>query len=287
MTEEIPEEYSSNYETFRDILSSVLIESITAPSPEAKPKSKRRSKRQPTPDTTDPDDEPPSAEDLADFTTYIATTTFLTLPPELQSLTYRHWSDNPSFQETYTLPLSKDDVSALLQSLDPSISDSLTAYGIISPEDSDDKTNTTLSKFFVPVLSSYITELTTPPPASRATRALVSGCEICGRDWVGLGYHRTFPPCSFVITTHAIPSLSNLPHPPNIAISPSPEFDFYPSPPYPIPPPFPPHTSIPSTRPSPTPSLFPPFPLPPLPLPSPPLLSPTCPSTPTSQSSNN
>ncbi|KAL2260574.1 hypothetical protein VTK26DRAFT_5369 [Humicola hyalothermophila] len=234
MADQISAEHLSNYEQFRDILSVALIERFTAPShkPKAKAKAKRRSKRQPPHETTHPPDdvtEPPSADDLADFTAYIATTTFLALPEDLQSLTYRRWADDASLQSKYTpLPLPRDRVSALLQSLDPSIPDSLAAYGLLpsSPDPSpgggtatnnNNNTNGTTTtttttitttssttseasevseaaaSLLAPVLSSYIEAQTTPPPPPASTRALASACEICGRDWINLSYHHLIP----------------------------------------------------------------------------------------------
>ncbi|GAB1317597.1 HNH domain-containing protein [Madurella fahalii] len=194
MADKIPDEYLSNYERFRDILSSVLIEKITTPP--TKPKPKRRPKKSTPPETPPTASASPSpeadADDLADFISYIATTTFLSLPLDLQTLTYRIWSDSASLQSRYTpLPLSPSAVSTILQSLDPSIPDSLVAYGITSPPTS--LSGMTTAEFFTPVLSGYITALTTPPPPPRSTRSEVTGCEICGRDWINLTYHHLIP----------------------------------------------------------------------------------------------
>ncbi|KAK4111612.1 hypothetical protein N656DRAFT_790265 [Canariomyces notabilis] len=194
MGDDIPEELSSNYEQFRDILSSVLIEKITTPT--NKPKPKRRSKKStinaspPTPPSTSPQAD--AADDLADFISYIATTTFLSLPLDLQSLTYTTWTDTPSLQSLYSpLPLPNSTVSAILQCLDPSVPDSLAAYGITSPPSSLQGLTTT--EFFAPILSGYIGALTTPPPPPSSTRGKVSACEICGRDWINLTYHHLIP----------------------------------------------------------------------------------------------
>ena len=82
MSDEIPPEYTANYEQFRDILSSYLIERIAITPAKPTARSKRRSKK-PTPSATTPEPASPEpaapssdAEDLADFATYIATAVF-------------------------------------------------------------------------------------------------------------------------------------------------------------------------------------------------------------------
>ncbi|AEO68058.1 uncharacterized protein THITE_160290 [Thermothielavioides terrestris NRRL 8126] len=212
MADEIPEEYIANYEQFRDILSSFLIERIAAPLSKPKPKPKRRSKKPssgPTKSQADNAEAEPSADDLAEFTSYIATAVFLALPPDLQSLTHHAWADNPSLQALYTpLPLSAERTAALLQTLDPSIADSLAAYGLTSPPSpspssspltpSSHSTLLALSlpstaEFLAPVLTAYLTATTTPPPPPCSTRAQVTACELCARAWVPLTYHHLVP----------------------------------------------------------------------------------------------
>ena len=99
MSDEIPPEYTTNYENFRDILSSFLIERIATPFSKPKPKAKRRAKKSTPepispPPTDDINDADASADDLADFTSYIATSTFLALPLDLQSLTHHGWASS-------------------------------------------------------------------------------------------------------------------------------------------------------------------------------------------------
>lgn len=194
MADEIPDECSANYELFRDILSAVLIEKTSTPSTRRKPK--RRSRKPTSPEAASPASTSPSpeadADDLADFTSYIAAATFLSLPPDLQTLTYRAWSDSASLQARYTpLPLSASAASAILHSLDPSIPDSLAAYGITSPPGS--LAGLTTAEFLAPVLSGYVGALTAPPPPPASTRGQAAACEICGRDWINLSYHHLIP----------------------------------------------------------------------------------------------
>ncbi len=94
MSDEIPQEYTANYEQFRDILSSYLIERIALPQAKPTAKSRRRSKK-PTPSVATPEPASPEsaleptsssdAEDLADFTTYIATAIFRMLTREVHT----------------------------------------------------------------------------------------------------------------------------------------------------------------------------------------------------------
>ncbi|KAL2015821.1 hypothetical protein VTK56DRAFT_4737 [Thermocarpiscus australiensis] len=200
MADEIPQELSSNYEQFRDILFSVLIERITTPS--TKPKPKRRSKKSTSSSATSQPDSDPSADDLADFISYIATATFLALPPDLQSLTYPTWTDSPDLQTRYSpLPLPAETVARLLHALDPSIPDSLAAYGITttypttttSPLSTSSSPLPTTEELLSPILTAYITQLVTPPPPPSSTRAHATACELCGRDWINLTYHHLIP----------------------------------------------------------------------------------------------
>lgn len=129
-----------------------------------------------------------TAEDLADFTKYTAVLTFQNLPPELQSLSHRVWTDILALQDKYTLPLTSTDVTDLILTLqDPSLSDSLTAYNILTPPHTD------LSTFLAAVLTSYLSSVTAPPPPPSSTRSQAEGCEICGRDWIPLTYHHLIP----------------------------------------------------------------------------------------------
>lgn len=195
-----------NFDCFTDVLASALIDKISKP-PKNKVKARGRTKSATTTTTSrsrktadvnvtakeedlqngvasnDP------AEDLADFTDYIATLAFESLPSELQSLTHRIWNDSPSLQEKYSLPLTSTDVTDLIlpHLRDPSLPDSLVAYNILSPPHSD------LSTFLAPVVTTYLVSTTARPPAPSTTRSYVSACELCERDWVPLTYHHLIP----------------------------------------------------------------------------------------------
>lgn len=109
------------------------------------------------------------------------------LPPELRTLDHYTWSKSPTIQEKWSLPLTahflRDDV---LSNFSPSIAESLLAYGLLNPV-------YTLDLLLLPVLTSYISFISTPPPVPSATRSQADGCEICERDWVPLTYHHLIP----------------------------------------------------------------------------------------------
>ncbi|KAK3319840.1 hypothetical protein B0T19DRAFT_273179 [Cercophora scortea] len=195
------ESAETNYEHFRDCLSSVLIERLTSkpPSPRlgrraAKQASKKNSSSSELPqannDTsldTDDNNTAASAEELSDFIDYIARSIFTTLPTQLQNLTYRTLIESP-LTPTYQPPYTSTSTSALLTTLDPSITDSLEAYSILTPSES-----TTIESLLSPVLTTYFTLCTTPPPAPSSTKATTTACELCGRDWINLTYHHLIP----------------------------------------------------------------------------------------------
>ncbi|KAL2171455.1 hypothetical protein VTG60DRAFT_2862 [Thermothelomyces hinnuleus] len=181
MSDDIPQGYRANYEQFRDALSSPLIERIAAPfsGPNGVPANS------PGPATP-----PPREPDTADFTSYIAASVFLCLTADLQSLTYHAWADDPSLRDAYPLPLTPTRAADLLQTLDPSVPDSLAAYGITAPPSAAASDLPSAPELFASVLSAYLAAATAPPPPPSSTRARAQaeGCEICGRDW--RGWHR-------------------------------------------------------------------------------------------------
>ncbi|KAK5662572.1 hypothetical protein OQA88_8485 [Cercophora sp. LCS_1] len=188
MTSNIESSEFTNYECFRDSLSAVLIRRLTNTGTATKPN--RRSKRQASPGYT-----PTDAEDLTDFIDYIAAEIFVTLPLSLRTLDHHVWSTTPAIQESYSLPLTAETTAPLLNTLDPSILDSLIAYGIINSTDSLPATTApiALPDLLAPVLTSYLSTITTPPPPPSSTKGKVTACEICGRDWINLSYHHLIP----------------------------------------------------------------------------------------------
>ncbi|KAI3400706.1 hypothetical protein diail_1915 [Diaporthe ilicicola] len=190
--------YASNLEQFRDVLSSALIEKIQTPHKGRRRATKQKKRGKTTSATsveTFVDSNPDAAtseanvEELSEFSDYLASITFESLPPELQTITHHIWSDSPHLQEQYSLPLTSNDVSdKITGTLDPAVSESLIAYGITTPPSSDTTT------FLAPVLTSYLTAATTPPPPPASAKgARAAECEICGRGWVPLTYHHLIP----------------------------------------------------------------------------------------------
>lgn len=182
-----------NFNQFQDAFSSILIDRLTKPQRVRPPKSRKKA-RPTTGSSRFPSDDTitfqprKAAEELADFTEYIASLTFDSLPLELQTLTYQIWADSPTLQEKYSLPFTSANVSEhILNNLDVTISESLTTYGIITPPAED------VTTLLAPVLTAYLTSITTPPPAPSTTRGKASECEICERDWVPLTYHHLIP----------------------------------------------------------------------------------------------
>ncbi|KAM0322449.1 hypothetical protein ACHAQA_009516 [Verticillium albo-atrum] len=181
-------EITPQFETFRDCLSAALVEHMTKSSAKAKRRTKKhrqtpsqsKSPAQPSEPTND-------AEDLADFTDYIATQAFESVPVDLQALTHAAWTADPDLQARYALPLTGADVAAILPNLDPDVAESLTIYGII------DGLSRGVPELLAPVLTEYVGALTAPPPPPRATRNQADGCELCGRDWIPLTYHHLIP----------------------------------------------------------------------------------------------
>ncbi|KAI1117690.1 YisB protein [Nemania sp. NC0429] len=224
MSSLIPDDQRRNYELFRDCLATALLEKIAEPQTKPRRRTKAKSKRKGAAtalsrndsvlhqqnreeSTRSPDVVDQSAElrpeqlsgdvdertirddgdDLAEFTEYIATLTFAHLPTELKTVDYHDYVASPSLQNHFTLPLTGADIPTHLPALDPSIADSLTAYGIT------DEARQGVHEFLAPVLTAFLRALSTPPPPPSATRADATACELCGRDWINLSYHHLIP----------------------------------------------------------------------------------------------
>ncbi|KAI2634439.1 YisB protein [Xylaria nigripes] len=212
MTFSITEDQQHNYDIFRDCLETALLEKISEPQTKPRHRTKTKSRKKTTAISSeshmiltnnDLNEEnnndqisdapaqsaeamehsrPTQVDDLADFTDYIATETFVCLLPELKTVDYHDYT--ASSNQT-PLPLTSAEIPSYLPILNPSIADSLSAYGII------DEDIQGINEFLAPVLTSFLTHLSTPPPPPSSTRA--DACEICGRDWINLTYHHLIP----------------------------------------------------------------------------------------------
>ncbi|KAF5846924.1 hypothetical protein GGP41_003204 [Bipolaris sorokiniana] len=199
MAEPIPAEEQSNYETFRDCTSELVLKALAAPTEKPKAKKKRYAKKGSKSGKRDvsPDDKAISngnedtqstdAEDLGEFIEYLSALIFPSLPPSLRTLTHTLFTSSPSLEEIYSPPLSAATRTILLSSITPSAIDSLESYALL-PLASD---QTDHHNLLTPLFTAYITAVTAPPPIWSSTRT--SACELCGRDWVPLTYHHLIP----------------------------------------------------------------------------------------------
>lgn len=122
-----------------------------------------------------------SDEPLDDFTSYLASEVWPSLPTPLRDASYESLSSNNALKEMtsdpFSLPLDVTPIPA-------SFFDTLTSYSLF--DDADDCT-----RFLRKVLSDYLKEATAPPPVWKQTRT--EECEICERSWVRLTYHHLIP----------------------------------------------------------------------------------------------
>ncbi|KAH8830305.1 hypothetical protein DL96DRAFT_1592375 [Flagelloscypha sp. PMI_526] len=177
----------NNLSVFRDCLSEPVIRKLAIRPPRVSKRKLKAKSNSPTPsleDTPVSQDETIDANDLSEFIEYLASEVFGGLPEELRTLSYAVIQEDKSLGEKYTDPLPKDLLTALLEVLPVSITDSLVTYSLIEDP-------TSLHIFLGPVLSAYIAAVTEPPPPWASTRA--SACEICERDWINLTYHHLIP----------------------------------------------------------------------------------------------
>lgn len=196
----------SNYETFRDSLSIQVVSKLATGIKTRKTRARSRKKsdgrhKGTESGSTDANSEGSEAEEFAEFVDvaapfltvwmlcsrfvqYLSTEIFTSLPDELRTLSYSAVYNDLELDAKYSDPLSLDTLSSLIDTLPPSVSDSLTSYALIStPGD--------LSSFLLPIFTSYITSTTLPPPPWQSTRS--TSCELCSRSWIPLTYHHLIP----------------------------------------------------------------------------------------------
>ncbi|KIW18928.1 hypothetical protein PV08_03217 [Exophiala spinifera] len=181
MTRPMGQTDADNFDTFRDCLFSAVVEKSLG----RRGRKTKTSKRQ----TGASIPAPPAAEadpsELADFSDYLASEIFNSLPEDLQRLSYHTLQDSPGLSEKWSLPLTLSVYEEVSSHIPGDVTDSLTAYGLIEPPVSDVQT------FIAPVISAYVGGATTPPPKWAETRK--NECEICDRDWVPMTYHHLIP----------------------------------------------------------------------------------------------
>lgn len=185
------DDISHNSHVFRDCLLTTLTERLTPTKPErnrvARQTNRARSvgkcpdqalPSEPIIDTTDP-------ADLVDFAQFISDECFDSLPAHFKLLSHDTIQNDPTLGDAYSLPLSFSTLEQLTGHIPPLVTDSLSAYGLISPPSSD------LQTFMSPVLTAYISSVSAPPPKWAETRT--SACQICERDWIPITYHHLIP----------------------------------------------------------------------------------------------
>lgn len=182
----------SNYETFRDCLSDIVIQQLASAS--TVPKRKKRGTRSGRKNGLVPQngsaageqENSNDAEDLGDFIDYLASEIYYSLPQDLQDISYGSIQNDADLSAIYTPPLTATTLDNLATHLLPSTLDSLHVYGLLS--DPEDLNRTILD----PLFTAYTTASTTAPssftPLTRGT-----ACEICARDWIPLTYHHLIP----------------------------------------------------------------------------------------------
>jgi hypothetical protein len=206
MAEPIPADEQTNYETFRDCLSEPVLKALAAPVHKERPKKKRLAKKSARSRTVGlfagnrarvEHDEASGdaagggaqadAEDLGEFIDYLSSLIFPALPLDLRTLSYPKYRDSPQLQDAYSTPLAAATYTALLDSVPPTAIDSLESYTLLpASSDATDQHN-----LLTPVLTSYASAVTAPPPIWATTRT--TECELCERDWVPLTYHHLIP----------------------------------------------------------------------------------------------
>jgi len=194
------ERETSNFQTFRECLSDATIRRLAIQPSKPKKNNHKKNKlgrknaikpvasqpkRQHGEDGEEAESEVNNdAEDLADFTDYLASEIFPSLPPDLRLLSHAAIKENAALKDHYTDPLPTPVTEALLAPLPPSVPDSLTSYNVVS-------SNSDITNFLAPVLSAYCAAVTAPPPIWISTRT--THCELCLRDWIPLTYHHLIP----------------------------------------------------------------------------------------------
>lgn len=188
---------TGNNDTFRDCIFSVIIEkSADSTKKVSKPVRKGGgfggAKKITKPETqpcensgTEHQAKEADASALADFSDYLATEIFTSLPDELKSLSYHAMQNDAELSEKWSIPLSLSIIEEVSAYISGDVVDSLAAYAIIEPPKSD------IQSFMAGVLSTFVSAVTIPPPKWVATKT--SACEICERDWVPMTYHHLIP----------------------------------------------------------------------------------------------
>ncbi|KAK5321043.1 hypothetical protein LTR70_004288 [Exophiala xenobiotica] len=182
------EEDEPNLNIFRDCLFNIVLEKSN---PEQKqkrakraPSSKTRSAQAASKDNSLPDPATDPSQ-LVDFSDYLASEIFPSLPKDLRTISHQAIQNNVTLSDKWSLPLSLSTYEEISDLIPPPVTDSLETYGLIKPPASD------LQSFLSPVIAAYLTAATAAPPKWIETK--LTACEICERDWVPMTYHHLIP----------------------------------------------------------------------------------------------
>lgn len=178
-----------NDSIFRDCIFSAIVEkSADSTRKASKALKKSAASKKAAYVETQPREDPEQGADasaLAEFSDYLATEIFTSLPNELQSLSYHAMQNNALLSEKWSLPLTLGVVEEVAGFISGDVVDNLAVYAIIEPPKSD------IQSFMAGVLSTFVSAVAVPPPKWITTKT--SACEICERDWVPMTYHHLIP----------------------------------------------------------------------------------------------
>ncbi|KAK5942896.1 hypothetical protein PMZ80_005462 [Knufia obscura] len=177
------EDEETNLNIFKDCLFNIAIERSNPQ--HGRKKGKSRTAPAGATDAVPDASQATEPSQLVDFSDFLANEVFPSLPKELQTISHYALQDNVTLSDRWSLPLSLGTYEELADRIPPSVTDSLQAYGLISPPASD------VQSFLSPVIAAYLLAATAPPPKWIETK--VSACEICERDWVPMTYHHLIP----------------------------------------------------------------------------------------------
>lgn len=187
MSSDDEHEHDLNLSLFRECLFNIILDK-SDPSRKQK-KSRTRvstvSKTGLATDTTASADLVTDPSELVDFSDFLVTEIFPSLPKDLRTLSYHKLQQDVSLSDRWSLPLSLSTYEEITELMPPSLNDNLIAYGLIEPPISD------VQSFLSPVIAAFVAAAITPPPKWIETKA--TACEICERDWVPLTYHHLIP----------------------------------------------------------------------------------------------
>jgi len=116
---------------------------------------------------------------------YLANEIFATLPDDLRTLSYGSIQNDAELAEKYSTPLDTAVYDSILNTLSPTVADSLVSYSLLLP-------SMDMGRMLEPIFTSYIaTVASAPPEHTPTTRG--SECEICDRQHLPLTYHHLIP----------------------------------------------------------------------------------------------